>query len=422
MIDRTLSPTIQPISDFILSKPQKHRLDNGVNLYTINAGEQSILQLQFLFNAGKSYEPRKGVSAFTAKMLLEGTTSMTTSKISNAFDSIGAFKEISAGFEYTTFELYFLDRFLGNICDILTSLFTEANFPQKELESVKSISRQQLAVNQQKNSYVSGITFRKEFFGEDSPYGYQLTEDIISSIDRQQLVDFYHNQYQGAPFEIILAGKIERIHLETLNNTLGQLLIKKEIKNINKYTAENYQPNQLYLEKEEALQTSIKIGKPLPALQHPDRVAIEVLNEILGGYFGSRLMKNIREEKGLTYGIYSTIVNLLPGSYIVIGAEVQKEKRALALQEIYKEIEKLQTDLVSQEELALVTYYMSSSYMRSINTPIAISEYFKTIHFHHLPEGFFDTYVSKIQKVTAQEIQKAAQEYLKLPMLEVTVG
>lgn len=422
ILDRTLPPQIKPISDFTLKKARKHSLDNGLNVFTLNAGEQAVLQLQLLFKAGKSYEKLKGSAFFTAKMLLEGTKSFSSSAISNRFDSMGAFKEISAGFEYATIEVYLLERFLEEVGNLLSSVLSEATFPLKELETTKGISAQQLLVNQQKNNYVSGTAFRENFFGESSPYGYKLTQDIIQSVGQKELIEFYNQHYKSSPFEIILSGKIEDHHLDILNKTLGQLQISPNLPSASPLNLKEFKAEQIYLEKEDALQTSIKIGTPLPSLHHPDRYAIEVLNEALGGYFGSRLMKNIREEKGLTYGIYSTTVNLKPTSYFVINADVQKEKRPLALDEIYKEIELLRTELMSVEELELVKYYMASSYMRSINTPIAISEYFKLIHIHNLSEDFFDSYVSEIQKVTAEEIKKAAQEYLKLPLLEVTVG
>ncbi len=421
-VDRTIAPPIKPLADFQLRKAEAHTLQNGVLVYTINAGEQPVLQLQLLFPAGKAYEAHPGVASFTAKMLLEGTKTSTSQAIHHAFDSIGAFKEIQAGFNYGTIEVYLLERYLSTVATLIGDIFQEATFPENELASQQQITKQQILVNQEKTGYLSTVLYRDAFFG-NSPYGYSLTVEQTEQISREMLVSHYEKCYLNTPFIIILAGQVTDRHIGQLDNTLGTLPFETS-KNIVEphQVLPSVTPKSIYVEKDDALQTSLRIGGIGVPLTHPSRAVFDVLNHALGGYFGSRLMQNIREEKGLTYGISSQLTDLKIGNFFTIATDVQKAQREVALTEIYKEIERLQQEEIPHEELELVKYYMVSSFMRSINTPIALAEYFKTVHIHGLPPDYFDGYISRVQEVSAADIKKAAQEYLKLPLLEVCVG
>lgn len=422
MINRHLPPPIHTVGDFTLKKPLTYRLNNGVKVFSTAVGTQDILQLQLILEAGKVHELKKGVAGLVGRMLLEGTKSKSSAQLHQAFDRCGVFKEIAVGFDHTTIELLFLSRFLEPVCALLCEIMTEAAFPENDLQNVKRILVQQLAVNEKRGQYISGTAFRACLFGENSAYGYTTTEKIIAQIDQKDLADFYQNHYKAKNFVILLSGKVAPQHLKIIENTIGKLPVNSTLKPRKPTEISAFIPKKHHLTQKNSLQTSIKIGKPLPPWQHPDRIAVEVTNELLGGYAGSQLMKNLRENKGLTYGIYAGIFNLKPLSYLLISTEVKKEKTAIVLQEIYAEIENLQHTKISEQALHELIYYMSSSFIQQMNTPIAVSEYLKTIYLHQLPPDFFDTYLSKVRQITPQDIQETAQKHFSLPMLEVTVG
>jgi predicted Zn-dependent peptidase len=211
--------------------------------------------------------------------------------------------------------------------------------------------------------------------------------------------------------------------IDEINQILGQNsfkliptpVIQKEIKTL---TASSVKK-----EKKDAVQTSIRIGKKLFTRNHPDYLKFTVLNETLGGYFGSRLMKNIREEKGLTYGISSQIAPMLQEGYFVIGTDVKKELASKALEEIYNELEKLQNEPVGDEELQTVKNYMIGSYSNSITTPFSLANKFKTLHFNGLSYDYYDNYMTAIQKVNAKDLMQMAKKYFdRTSFTEVLVG
>jgi len=173
----------------------------------------------------------------------------------------------------------------------------------------------------------------------------------------------------------------------------------------------------------ESLQASIRIGNRLFNRQHPDSHGLSVLNTLLGGYFGSRLMANIREDKGYTYNISSVVDFMQFDGCFYISTEVGNEFAQLALQEIYREMELLQTELVDEEELLMVQNYLMGNFLAALDGPFNVSEVVKIIVSEELPLSFFREGVQNVRDITAEEIQRLAQIYLQRDnMWEVIVG
>jgi len=422
ILDRTQAPEFQSIQNFKLVKADSFQLDNGIPVHVVNAGKQPVLNLQIIFKAGKWYEPQAGVASMMAKMLAEGTKTKTASQINQAFDQLGAFKEIYAGFDLLNIDAYCLSKFLQPVVEVIQSFITEATFPEVELENVKRITLQQLKVNLEKNSYQATTHFREKLFGLDHPYGYSLTPEILAHIDRDSLANYYNKKIQSQPFDIVLSGEVTKEHIKILNQSLGQLPIQKSEERSKEALDFTPQSGRFEFRKEDALQTSIRLGGKAFPFAHEDQISYEVFNEVFGGYFGSRLMKNIREDKGFTYGIYSSLAHPFGTGYFSISADVNKEKSDEAIVEIYKEIEQMKTEEVGQEELQLVKNYIAGNYIKSINTPISIADYFKTMYFNNLPQDYYDHYISSIEAVTSQQVMEMTNKYFSGKLIEILVG
>ena len=189
------------------------------------------------------------------------------------------------------------------------------------------------------------------------------------------------------------------------------------------FVAANLAPVHKFVEKEGAVQNAIRIGKRLINRTNPDYPKLTVLNTILGGYFGSRLMTNIREEKGYTYGIGSGLVSLSQGGYFFITTDVGAAVYEDAVKEIYHEIVKLQEELIPENELSLVRNYLLGSFQRSIDGPFALAERFKSILLSGLGYNYFENYLTVIKNITSEELKTLAQTYLLTSeMTEVIVG
>lgn len=423
ILDRSITPSFQTINEVFIPAVRNETLSNGLPLHIINVGEQPIFKLELIFNAGNWFEAGRGVSFFTSKMLNEGTSSHNSGSISQFFDQYGAFTEFTHTVDRASFVLYGLSKHLEHLLPMVQEILLDSVFPQKELDTIKKIQQQTIQVNQEKTSYLANQQMRNTLFDESHPYGAGLTQEVIEGITRENLISYYQSHWQHQPFRVFLSGKITDTEIALVDRILGHIPISDTTVSMPNHNLFPQGSSPILIEKENALQSSIRLGKQLFTRSHPDYYTMLIVNEILGGYFGSRLMKNIREEKGLTYGIGSNVVPFSKEGYFIIGTDVKKEFTQLTIDEIMKEIELLRTELVSEEELTTVRNYMSGSFAGSLNTPFEIADRYKVIMSEQLPLDFYQRYFQHIQQITSEDILEAAQKHLDpQTLVEVVVG
>ncbi len=233
------------------------------------------------------------------------------------------------------------------------------------------------------------------------------------NIDHKILNQYFEERYREAEFTIIVSGKMPDNILKKLNQYFGKHHINKRSEAAQTTSIEPATQLSHFIEKEGTLQSAIRLGKPMFNKLHPDYLKFKVLNTILGGYFGSRLMTNIREDKGYTYGIGSGIASLKHGGMFYIASETGTEVTQKALDEIFIEIEKLRSSLVPEEELKLVKNYMAGNFLRSADGPFALAELFKGVHTHNLSMDYYSEYLKTIKNITTEEIHDLAVNYLQ---------
>ncbi|WP_420147772.1 M16 family metallopeptidase [Spirosoma sp.] len=423
VLDRTQSPAFQAIQEVRLPPVQTHYLDNGLPLHIIAVAHQPVLRLECVFEAGTWYEQVAGTSFFAMKMLAEGTRSRTSTEISEYIDRYGVFMELNSGPDRASVVIYCLTKFLPNVLPLLREMLTEPTFPEKELEDLRNITLQNLRVNYEKNAYLAGVLFREKLFGATHPYGRSQRPDLVAQLSQSEVVAFYEKAIRNRPFQLILAGDATENEVLLINRELGKLPVQTDslpsfASNI---LADNNVP--VLAEKPESIQSSIRLGRRLFNRAHPDFFKMLITNEVLGGYFGSRLMKNIREEKGFTYGISSNVPSFRRDGYFLIATDVNKENTQQTLDEIHKEIRILQTEPVSQDELETVKNYMAGEFVGSLNTPFEIADRYKVILLDGIAPDFLTTYIQNLRAITPTDIMETATHYLAVEQLrEVIVG
>ena len=356
-------------------------------------------------------------------MLGEGTLNHTAKQIAGYLDNLGAFIEYGHGMDRSGITVYCLNKHLANVLELLSEMLTTATFPAKELQNQQKQATQNLSINQEKTAYLANRVFKEKIFGAAHPYSFSLEESHISAISQEHLIGFYRQYYLNKPFKIFLSGNISDNHTQAIETFLG------------KHSLDAQPPQQQFISsfqgasnniipKENSVQTTIRIGKQLNISRKDDNYTKLLLaNEVLGGYFGSRLMKNIREEKGLTYGISSSIPQMSKGSYFVIGTDVKAEFAALTVTEIKKEILELQNNLVDEEELSRAKSYLIGQYLGSINTPFEVMDRNKIMALEGLDMEFYDRYPARVHAITPADIMTVAQQYLEVETLtDVLVG
>jgi zinc protease len=410
ILDRTVAPAINPIDRFHLPKVETVSFSNGNKLHTFALGTQPVVRVEWIFNTGSRVEEKTGTSFFTSKMLAEGTSALTSPQIQEFLAQFGAFLEVNPGNERINITLFSLEKHLAVLIPFIKNLLTDSIFPEEQLTKMKQIQSQGIQVNLEKTAYVAGVAFRELLFNNNHPYGKHLNLEVIDAIKKEDLIRFFKEELLNKTCDIIITGGFSAESLSLLEQQFGKDSVvgcntKKPLPSLLKPTRE------IVLEKEGSVQSSVRYGRMLFNHSHADYFDAYILNEILGGYFGSRLMQNIREEKGYTYGIHSSIVPMQEDGYFVIGTDVKREFTKNTIEEIEKELQLLIDVPVSDNELETVKNYMLGSFVGDIQTPFSIADKYKTIYFNGLGDDYYDRFFARIQSITAADIQAVAKKY-----------
>ncbi|MCB2221833.1 MAG: insulinase family protein [Bacteroidetes bacterium] len=423
-LNRNIQPDINLVDRISLVKPVFERMDNGIPVYLIDTAQQDLIKIEFMFSGGSWYETKKLIANFTNRMLKEGTPSMSSRDIADRIDYYGAHLETSSDKDMGYVSLYSLNKHLDKTLPVLAEIIQSPVFNQKELDTLKQNRKQHFLVNNEKVRYLAKRKFNELIFGKGHPYGKVFSSEDFDQISRNDLVSFHNQFYTAGNCKVIAAGKIPGNLLSLLNKYFGnfsgnvsQQPILPAIDMINP------EDKKAHLVKKNAVQTAIRVGKVLFNKTHPDYVRLKVLNTILGGYFGSRLMSNIREDKGYTYGIGSAIVSLHHSGYFFITSEVGSDVAQDAIREIYHEIDHLRQEKVPQQELDLVKNYILGSFLRSNDGAFAQADNFKSLLEYGLDYTYFDHYIEIVKAINTGEILDLAQQYLDPESLRLlTVG
>ncbi len=422
MIQRNLAPAFKQVESIDIIRAHTIRLDNNVELYTINAGEQKLVKIEWIFD-NTAWDRRHPLQAFaTCSMLLEGTSGMTAHEIAEKIDFYGAFLDTEFNYDYSSLVLYSLTKHLKYIFPIVHEVLTNASFPDQELKIFAKNQQQKLLVHMERNEFVARREFQHSLFN-DSVYGYRSSPEDYDHISQDELLAYFRSAYQASNCRIIASGKVDDEVVLLINNYFGEKWNVGVKPRPATYTFNECTVKDIFVDVPDSLQSAIRIGGLAIKKDHVDYSGLQVLNTVLGGYFGSRLMANIREDKGYTYGIGSALVSLRHSGYMFIASEVKAEVCGDTLLEIEKEINRLRAEPVSIEELNLVKNFMLGSMLGSLENAFSHADKLKSLLFAGLDYSFYDRYILRVRQMTSDELQALAIKYLDYSLLnKVIVG
>lgn len=422
-LDRTITPPSLPVEKLYFPKVNSLKLDNGIETYYFHSAEIEIIKLELLFKAGSKHQ-QKLLSAYFANALIKnGTSKLSADQIADTVDFYGAYLESENHRDYSSIILYSTTKYLENLLPLLQEILTDAQFPEKEFSIFKKNKMQKFKVNSEKVDYLASKHFNTILFGKDHYYGASAWLSDFENLTREDVYSFYRTHYVNEEFTIIASGNVNENTLKLINKYLGNILVDDTPIVLDKPTLVTSSEKKHYIKKEGAIQSAIKIGKPLFTRNNPDFFDALITNCLLGGYFGSRLMSNIREDKGFTYGIYSALIPLSDAGYFEISTEVGKEVTNDALTEIYKELNLLCNEEVPKVELLQVQNYLSGKLLKSLDGPFSLAERFKIVHLHGFDMSYYHNYLISIKNITPAKVKEMAQKYFsKENMIELTVG
>jgi len=421
-VDRKRGPVINKITKLHIPPVNREILPNGTELIEVNMGTQNLVQLELLYKGGRIPEQKKGVSRATSRLIKEGTKEYSSSQLAESVDFYGANLSTGASLDYSYAKIFTLNKYFNKILPVLKEVIERPTFPELELKKYKANSIQKLQVEKAKSELVAYKTITECLYGADHPYGYNSNEEIYHDLNRDDLIDYYSSNYGSDNRTIILSGKIT----EDIKDQVREAFGMKYHKTIPiSYPEPSFTPTRLIkrIKAEDDLQCAIKIGCKLFKRNHPDFADMFILNTILGGYFGSRLMSSLREDKGYTYNVYSSVDMMIYDGYFNVSTEVGNEYLEQTLEGIYYEMELLATKKVGSEELNMVRNYLSGNFLNMIDGPFKVAGMSKVIALNDLDFDFYRNLMNRIHTVTAEDLLSLAKKYfVRENMVEIIVG
>jgi zinc protease len=412
-LERKKAPAIVDAVNFNLhlKSADKFTLDNGIEVYTINAGAEEVISLEWVFYAGNWQEDQNLVAATANFLLRNGTTSKTAFQINEHFEYYGSYLNRACYNETATITLHSLTKHINELLPVVKELIVDSVMPEEELSIYKQNMKQRLKVNLRKSDFVASRLIDTYLYGEQHPYGKYSKAEDFDALQKEQLLKFYDEYYRKGKLIIFAAGKLPSNLQALLNQYFGDLPNKPvslESKTALQATEKKYRVTN----DPAGVQGSIRIARPFPNRHHPDFLKAQVLNALFGGFFGSRLMSNIREDKGYTYGIHSYLQNHIHDSAWMISTEAGKDVSEATIAEVYKEMKDLRDELVDEEELLLVRNYMMGGILGDLDGPFQIIARWKNIVLNNLGEQYFYDSINTIKTVSAEELRELAKKYL----------
>lgn len=421
MLNRSIPPAIHNAVEFDLTLPgcEQFTLDNGVPVICVNAGVEDVLQIEWVFEAGNAFENANMVAGATNHLLKNGTNTRSAFDINEQTDFYGAFLNRSCFTETSMVSLHTLSKHLDKLLPVVTDILTDSIFPQEELDIFVQNSRQRLSVNLRKCDFVANREMDVLLYGKDHPYGKYSSFEALDSLTREQVADFYDTYYRNGRLVIFVAGKLPDNLAAQLNGAFGHLPFKpfKPAKYVVEPAPLPLEQNRIVRIENDpnGVQGAIRMARPFPNRHHPDFQKVQVLNALFGGFFGSRLMGNIREDKGYTYGIHSYLQNHVGPSAWMISTEAGRDVCDATIKEVYYEMQQLRDELVDEEELLLVRNYMLGSLLGSLDGPFQVIGRWKSYYLNGIEDGrqYFGNAVETIKTVSAEELQTLANKWLQ---------
>ena len=416
MLDRKITPTIEEAVHFDLQLKNCDRftLDNKVPVYAMNAGAQDVVMVEWVFDAGNWYDKQPMVAATTNFLIKNGTTTKTAYQINDFFEFHGAYLNRSCYNETASITLHCLSKHLETLLPVVREIIETSIFPEQELAIYIQNQKQRLSVNLQKCDFIANRLIDEYLFGINHPYGTYSNAEDYDALNTDVIKAFYKQYYLNGSCKIFVAGKMPTGYESMLNKAFGTLPLHADAPVVVEHPVVTASQKKVeIINDENGVQGAIRMARPFPNRHHPDFQKAHVLNTLFGGFFGSRLMSNIREDKGYTYGIHSYFQNHVHASAWMISTEAGRDVCAATIAEVIKEMELLRNELVDTEELNLVRNYMIGSLLGDLDGPFQLIGRWKNYVLNGLDENYFYKSIETIKSVTPEELQRLANTYLQ---------
>ena len=423
MLDRTIQPAIRNLERFDIQRPECVVMPNGIPVYILDAGSTDVVRIDVVMGGGRWHQSQPLQALFTNRMLREGSASYTGAAIAELLDYYGAWLDLSSAPMNTYVTLYSLNKYLPQTLPLLASIVTEPVFPEKELALVVENNIQSFLNNCSKVGFLAHRALVKAVYGALHPCGKIVQEEDYRKITPDVLRAFYNKYYSSENCVVYISGRVTDAGLQQLEKAMGERTFGHEFQKpgLPVFNPSPCTDKRVFVEHTTAMQSAVRMGMLWPDRNHPDFLKLRVLLTLFGGYFGSRLMSNIREDKGYAYNISASILSYPDRGLMVISADTANEYVEDLIIEVYREMDCLRQTDVSEQELDMVKNYMLGDFCRSYESAFSLGDAWILLHEAGLPQDYYIASLDAIRSITPAEMRRLSEEYFDSTKLKETV-
>ena len=423
MLDRAIQPAIRNLERFDIQRPECVVMSNGIPVYILDAGSTNVVRIDVVMGGGRWHQSQPLQALFTNRMLREGSASYTGAAIAEQLDYYGAWLDLSSAPMNTYVSLYSLNKYLPQTLPLLVSIVTEPVFPEKELALVVENNIQSFLNNCSKVGFLAHRALVKAVYGTLHPCGKIVQEEDYRKITPDVLRAFYNKYYSSENCVVYISGRVTDASLQQLEKAMGERTFGHECQKpgLPFFNPSPCTDKRVFVEHATAMQSAVRMGMLWPDRNHPDFLKLRVLLTLFGGYLGSRLMSNIREDKGYAYNISASILSYPDTGLMVISADTANEYVEDLISEVYREMDCLRQTDVSEQELDMVKNYMLGNFCRSYESAFSLADAWILLHEAGLPQDYYIASLDAIRSITPAEMRRLSEEYFDSTKLKETV-
>lgn len=420
--NRTVIPPIHTDTQFHLSPIRKLSLYENIPLYHFPATSK-ITKILLTFHAGIIHQQCPLQAHYTGKMLLSGTTKIKEEQLLEYIETLGASVNTITTPYFTHLTALCIEDKVEKVTDILYHMLSESVFPEKKLKQLTSIDKQEHLIKRQNVAYVARSQFMNALFSDSHPLGIIVQPEHFDTLQQENIIHFFRHQLTRNSSFISVTGTINEHIIEKFSELFKMNIIEVGKSNVEETVPVQHLKNKvLFTELPGAAQSAIIAGCLLPGLSNPDFPALQFVVRLLGGYFGSRLMTRLRQEKGYTYGAHASLTPEKDFSILTISTEVRASTTDESVDIIKHEIERLQSEYISDEELQTVKMNEMSAIMEQLDGMLAQSKFQTNLLVRNInPDMFLENYLSMIKQMNAETVKYIATNYLNINNFVISI-
>lgn len=414
MLNRQIAPKLTVLDKIVYPEPSYKNINN-LDFYSFHMPGSSVVQLDLVFTTGFLGQGQPLLANYSFNQILSGTEKLNSTTINESLDSLGAFTSMKVNQNHSILTIYCLEDKLKGVLKIITPVIQKVNYPENDLEVYRNELLNNYKINTTKTSYNARVATNRLLYGSETELGYCVQEEDYLSVSRGTIQEFHSQKIlKGGCFVVLNSGNPEL--QEEISNYFDSFTTSLSPMNHNLEHNSSKNMKEL-VHVENAVQSAVKVSKITIGPNQSDFHKLTFVNTLLGGYFGSRLMSNIREDKGLTYGIHSALrINGDKGVF-EISTEVKGDKHSLCLEEIDKEIKRLQVEQVTTKEMETVKNYTLGLITKNTSNPTSNNNRLINLKSKGLTYSHLYSYIKTINQMTPKDVLEISNTYLQLDSL-----